>query len=143
MTSRNILDLNRGLFTPTYVGFDRLFDEMFKLQSRAKSAPSYPPYNLIKDGDNYTIEMAMAGLTDKDIDVVLEDGTLTISYEKNEGESKDVLHQGLANRSFKRSFNLAEDIEVQKATLKNGLLSIVMERIIPEEKKPRTIKISK
>jgi len=68
---------------------------------------------------------------------------LTISYEKNEGESKDVLHQGLANRSFKRSFNLAEDIEVQKATLKNGLLSIVMERIIPEEKKPRTIKISK
>ena len=143
MTSRNILDLNRGLFTPTYVGFDRLFDEMFKLQSRAKSAPTYPPYNLIKDGDNYTIEMAMAGLTDKDIDVVLEDGTLTISYEKNEGESKDVLHQGLANRSFKRSFNLAEDIEVQKATLKNGLLSIVMERIIPEEKKPRTIKISK
>jgi len=143
MTSRNILDLNRGLFTPTYVGFDRLFDEMFKLQSRAKSAPSYPPYNLIKDGDNYTIEMAMAGLTDKDIDVVLEDGTLIISYEKNEGESKDVLHQGLANRSFKRSFNLAEDIEVQKATLKNGLLSIVIERIIPEEKKPRTIKISK
>ena len=143
MTSRNILDLNRGLFTPTYVGFDRLFDEMFKLQSRAKSAPTYPPYNLIKDGDNYTIEMAMAGLTDKDIDVVLEDGTLTISYEKNEGESKDVLHQGLANRSFKRSFNIAEDIEVQKATLKNGLLSIVMERIIPEEKKPRTIKISK
>ena len=57
--SRNILDLN-GLFTPTYVGFDRLFNEMLKTQSRAKSAPTYPPYNLIKDGENYTIEMAIS-----------------------------------------------------------------------------------
>jgi molecular chaperone IbpA len=107
MTSRNILDLNRGLFTPTYVGFDRLFDEMFKLQSRAKSAPTYPPYNLIKDGDNYTIEMAMAGLTEKDIDIVLEEQTLTISYEKSEDKVDGVIHQGLAHRSFNRSFNLA------------------------------------
>jgi molecular chaperone IbpA len=144
MTSKKyMLDLNHPAFTTNFVGFDRLFRELFAQQTLQKSTPSYPPYNLVKDGDTYTIEMAMAGLTDKDIDVVLEDGTLTISYEKNEGESKDVLHQGLANRSFKRSFNLAEDIEVRKATLKNGLLSIVMERIIPEEKKPRTIKISK
>lgn len=140
--SRNILDLN-GLFTPTYVGFDRLFNEMLKTQSRGKSVPQYPPYNLIKDGETYTIEMAMAGLTDKDIDITLEERTLTIAYEKSEEKVEGVIHQGLAQRSFKRSFNLADDIEIQKATLKNGLLSVEMERIIPDEKKPVKIKISK
>jgi len=140
--SRNILDLN-GLFTPTYVGFDRLFNEMLKTQSRGKSVPQYPPYNLIKDGENYTIEMAMAGLTDKDIDIILEERTLTISYDKTEEARENLVHQGLAQRSFKRSFNLADDIEIKKATLKNGLLSVEMERIIPEEKKPIKIKISK
>ena len=140
--SRNILDLN-GLFTPTYVGFDRLFNEMLKTQSRGKSVPQYPPYNLIKDGENYTIEMAMAGLTDKDIDIILEERTLTISYDKTEETRENLVHQGLAQRSFKRSFNLADDIEIKKATLNNGLLSVEMERIIPEEKKPIKIKISK
>jgi molecular chaperone IbpA len=140
--SRNILDLN-GLFTPTYVGFDRLFNEMLKTQSRGKSVPQYPPYNLIKDGETYTIEMAMAGLTDKDIDIVLEERTLTISYDKTEETRENLVHQGLAQRSFKRSFNLADDIEIKKATLKNGLLSVEMERVIPEEKKPIKIKISK
>ena len=140
--SRNILDLN-GLFTPTYVGFDRLFNEMLKTQSRGKSVPQYPPYNLIKDGENYTIEMAMAGLTDKDIDIILEERTLTISYDKTEETRENLVHQGLAQRSFKRSFNLADDIEIKKATLKNGLLSVEMERIIPDEKKPVKIKISK
>ena len=140
--SRNILDLN-GLFTPTYVGFDRLFNEMLKTQSRGKSVPQYPPYNLIKDGETYTIEMAMAGLTDKDIDIVLEERTLTISYDKSEETVENLIHQGLAQRSFKRSFNLADDIEIKKATLKNGLLSVEMERVIPDEKKPIKIKISK
>jgi len=142
MTSKNILNLN-GLFTPTYVGFDRLFDEMLKLQSRGKSVPQYPPYNLIKDGETYTIEMAMAGLTDQDIDIVLEERVLTISYDKSEETRENLVHQGLAQRSFKRSFNLADDIEIKKATLKNGLLSVVMERVIPDEKKPVKIKISK
>ena len=140
--SRNILDLN-GLFTPTYVGFDRLFNEMLKTQSRGKSVPQYPPYNLIKDGETYTIEMAMAGLTDQDIDIVLEERVLTISYDKTEETRENLVHQGLAQRSFKKSFNLADDIEIKKATLKNGLLSIEMERIIPDEKKPVKIKISK
>ena len=143
MTSKQLLDLWHPAFTTNFVGFDRLFQELFAQQTLTKHAPSYPPYNLVKDGDTYTIEMAMAGLSDKDIDVVLEDKTLTISYEKTDEEDKDVIHQGLAHRSFKRSFNLAEDIEVKKATFKNGLLSIVMERIIPEEKKPKKIKISK
>ena len=144
MTSKNILDLNNRLYQTSYVGFDRLFDEFFRLQSSTKNVPNYPPYNLVKDGDSYTIEMAMAGLTDKDVDVVLEDRTLTITYDKSEVEDdKGVIHKGLAQRSFKRSFNLADDIEVQKAQLKNGLLSIRMERIIPDEKKPQKIKLSK
>lgn len=143
MTSKNILDLNNRLYQTSYVGFDRLFDEFFRLQSSTKNVPNYPPYNLVKDGDSYTIEMAMAGLTDKDVDVVLEDRTLTISYEKSEEDNdKGVIHKGLAQRSFKRSFNLADDIEVQKAKLKNGLLSIRMERVVPDEKKPQKIKLS-
>ena len=143
MTSKNILDLNNRLYQTSYVGFDRLFDEFFKLQSSTKNVPNYPPYNLVKDGDSYTIEMAMAGLTDKAVDVVLEDRTLTISYEKSEEDiDEGIIHKGLAQRSFKRSFNLAEDIEVQKAQLKNGLLSIRMERIVPDEKKPQKIKLS-
>ena len=143
MTSKNILDLNNRLYQTSYVGFDRLFDEFFRLQSSTKNVPNYPPYNLVKDGDSYTIEMAMAGLTDKDVDVVLEDRTLSITYEKSEVEDdKGVIHKGLAQRSFKRSFNLADDIEVQKAKLKNGLLSIRMERIVPDEKKPQKIKLS-
>ena len=143
MTSKNILDLNNRLYQTSYVGFDRLFDEFFRLQSSAKNVPNYPPYNLVKDGDSYTIEMAMAGLTDKDIDIVLEEKTLTISYEKSDEKVDGLIHQGLAQRSFKRSFNLADDIEIKKAQLKNGLLSIEMERIIPDEKKPQKIKISK
>ena len=144
MTSKNILDLNNRLYQTSYVGFDRLFDEFFRLQSSTKNVPNYPPYNLIKDGDSYTIEMAMAGMTDKDVDVVLEDRTLSITYEKSEVEDdKGVIHKGLAQRSFKRSFNLADDIEVQKAQLKNGLLSIRMERVVPDEKKPQKIKLSK
>ena len=144
MTSKNILDLNNRLYQTSYVGFDRLFDEFFRLQSSTKNVPNYPPYNLVKDGDSYTIEMAMAGLTDKDVDVVLEDRTLSITYEKSEEDiDEGVIHKGLAQRSFKRSFNLADDIEVQKAQLKNGLLSIRMERIIPDEKKPQKIKLSK
>lgn len=144
MTSKNILDLNNRLYQTSYVGFDRLFDEFFRLQSSTKNVPNYPPYNLVKDGDSYTIEMAMAGLTDKDVDVVLEDRTLSITYEKSEEDiDEGVIHKGLAQRSFKRSFNLADDIEVQKAQLKNGLLSIRMERIVPDEKKPQKIKLSK
>ena len=143
MTSNQLLDLRHPAFSTSFVGFDRLFNELFKQQSLQKHTPTYPPYNLSKDGDTYTIEMAMAGLTDKDIDVVLEERTLTISYDKTDEETTDVIHQGLANRSFKRSFNLAEDIEVEKASLKNGLLSIIMERIVPEEKKPKKIKISR
>ena len=141
MTSKQLLDLRHPAFSNSFVGFDRLFDELFSLQSLRKNPPSYPPYNLVKDGDTYTIEMAMAGLTDKDIDVVLEDKTLTISYEKDEEESKDVLHRGLAHRSFERNFVLADSLHVENVTFKNGILSVELKQIIPEEQKPKQIQI--
>ena len=86
--------------------------------------------------------MAMAGLSSKDIDIELKERVLTISYEKKNDDNDIAVHKGLANRSFRRSFNLAEDIVVNKASLKNGLLSIVLEKIIPEDKKPIKIKVS-
>ena len=141
MNSKLLLDLTHPTFSNSFVGFDRLFNELIGQQQR--SIPSYPPYNLIQDGYTYTIEVALAGLTEKDIDVEVEDKTLRISYEKSEESNEGVIHRGLAMRSFNRSFNLADDIEVKKASFKNGLLSIIMERIIPDEKKPRKIKISK
>ena len=142
MNSKFLLDLKHPNFTTSFVGFDRLFNELFKHQGLQHVPRSYPPYNLVRDGDTYTIEMALAGLTDKDIDVEVAENVLTISYERVGDKDAEVIHQGLAMRSFRRSLNLAEDIEVKKATFKNGLLSIVMERIIPDEKKPRKIKIS-
>ena len=142
MNSKFLLDLKHPNFTTSFVGFDRLFNELFKHQGLQHVPRSYPPYNLVRDGDTYTIEMALAGLTDKDIDVEVAENVLTISYERVGDKDAEVIHQGVAMRSFSRSFNLAEDIEVKKATFKNGLLSIVMERIIPDEKKPRKIKIS-
>ena len=142
MNSKFLLDLKHPNLSTSFVGFDRLFNELFKYQGLQHTSPSYPPYNLIKDGETYTIEMALAGLTNKDIEVEVAENVLTISYQKTEEEQQGIVHKGLAMRSFKRSFNLAEDIEVKKASFKNGLLSIVMERIIPDEKKPRKIKIS-
>ena len=142
MNSKLLLDLKHPNLSTSFVGFDRLFNELFKHQRLQHASPSYPPYNLIRDGETYTIEMALAGLTNKDIEVEVAENVLNISYEKKEEDRDGIVHKGLAMRSFKRSFNLAEDIEVRKATFKNGLLSIIMERIVPDEKKPRKIRIS-
>lgn len=141
MTNKFLLDLKHPIFSTSFLGFDRLFDDFAGAMSRDKTL-SYPPYNVLKDEDIYTIEMALAGLTEEDIEVVLEDRVLTISYDKTDEEADGTLHRGIAHRSFRRSFNLADDIEIKEARLKNGLLSVVLERIIPEEKKPKRIELS-
>ena len=143
MTSKFLLDLTHPSFSKSLIGFDSLFNELSKLQNLDReSNSSYPPYNLYRDGEIYTIEMAMAGLSSKDIDIELKERVLTISYEKKNDDNDIAVHKGIANRSFRRSFNLTEDIVVNKASLKNGLLSIVLEKIIPEDKKPIKIKVS-
>ena len=127
---------------PFSVGFDDLFDH-FNNQLEIKQTPSYPPYNINRIDDlNYQIEMALAGFGKKDIEVKTVDGQLTIkSVESDSKNEKETLHRGISKRKFSRSFTLAEDIKVNGAELKDGMLLVELEKIVPEEKRPRTIDI--
>ena len=133
---------------PVTVGFDPIFDRfesMFNDDFFAHQGTNYPPYNIMKTGDyTYNIEIALAGFSKKDIDVSYEDGVITvksIQEAKQDGDQSGVLHKGISKRMFTKSFSIADDVEVKGAELKDGLLTISLERIIPESKKPRTIKI--
>jgi molecular chaperone IbpA len=125
---------------PYTIGFERLFDQLEEFIYHNKKLPSYPPYNIKKDGENFTIEMALAGFSKDDIEVTVTEDILTISSNK-ESSKKDELYRGISDRKFTRNFSIADDIVVKSAELKNGLLTIQLEREIPEEKKPRKIKI--
>ena len=123
------------------IGFDRLFDSMLNHPSKNFT---YPPYNIVKHSDdNYTIEMAVAGFSKDDIAIETKENTLSIKS-KEKGEVVDettYLHKGISNRAFKRTFTISDDVVVKGATFENGLLNVELERIIPEEKKPRLIEI--
>ena len=127
---------------PFSVGFDNIFDQFDRLLDTP--APTYPPYNLIKskDGDNYKIQIALAGFDKSDVDVEVKETTLTVKSKKDTVESdEEFLYKGISTRSFERSWTLADDMKVHGAKFENGLLEISLERIIPEEKKPKTIDI--
>ena len=126
---------------PFSVGYDDLFDH-FNNTLEYKQV-SYPPYNINKIDDlNYQIEVALAGFSKNDINIEYADNQLTIkSVESDKKDEKESLHRGISKRSFKRSFTLADDIKVIGAELKDGMLLIDLEKIVPEEKKPRTIDI--
>jgi len=125
------------------IGFDRMFDTLFDESSVATT--NYPPYNIVKVSDtNYAIQIAVAGFGKDDIEIETKENTLTVkSVEKKEELVDEVtyLHKGISNRAFTRSFTIADDVVVKGATFENGLLNVELERIIPEEKKPRLIKI--
>ena len=127
---------------PFSVGFDDLFDH-FNNQLEIKQTPSYPPYNINRIDDlNYQIEMALAGFSKPDIDIKYADNQLTIkSVDSEDKEEKETQHRGISKRKFSRTFTLAEDMKVNGAELKDGMLLIELEKIVPEEKKPRTIDI--
>ena len=127
---------------PFSVGFDDLFDH-FNNQLEIKQTSSYPPYNINRIDDlNYQIEMALAGFSKNDIEIKYADNQLTIkSIESEDKEEKETLHRGISKRKFSRTFTLAEDMKVNGAELKDGMLLIELEKIVPEEKKPRTIDI--
>ena len=127
---------------PFSVGFDDLFDH-FNNQLEIKQTVSYPPYNINRIDDlNYQIEMALAGFSKTDIDIKYADNQLTIkSVDSEDKEEKETLHRGISKRKFSRTFTLADDIKVNGAELKDGMLLIDLEKIVPEEKKPRTIDI--
>ena len=123
------------------VGFDSMFDRLFGDIQRTETASGFPPYNIRKEEEEkYTIEMAVAGFSQEDLEVELKEGVLTIRS-KSEKEEKKYLHRGIARRAFSRSFTLSDDVVVKGADLVNGMLTIDLERIVPEEKKSRLIKI--
>ena len=123
------------------VGFDSMFDRLFGDIQRTETASGFPPYNIRKDEEEkYTIEMAVAGFSQDDLEVELKESVLTIRS-KSENEDKEYLHRGIARRAFSRSFTLSDDVVVKGADLVNGMLTIDLERIVPEEKKSRLIAI--
>lgn len=125
------------------VGFDR-FNDLFESTLRSESGNIYPPHNVEKHGeDRYKIVIAAAGLAKSDLELQVEKGMLTISGRKPETDKTvTYLHQGIAQREFRLSLRLADHIEVQNASLKDGLLSIDLLRVVPEEAKPRRIAIN-
>ena len=129
--------------SPFAVGFDRTFDTLELLASSRAKETNYPPYNIRKiSGDQYAIELAVAGFEDKDIDIELVEETLTIKGNRPKEASDGLLHQGLAARDFVKKFVLSDDMEIKGAALSNGMLYVGLERIIPDEKKPRKIKLT-
>ncbi len=149
MTNKALTIFNQ--LRPLTVGFDdtfRHFESMFDHQLDHIQTTAFPHYNIVKmDKNKYDIQIALAGYNKKDIDINLEEGVLTIESKKDEKkETKldsegEMLHKGIAKRYFKKSFTIAEDCKVIGAELKDGLLRVSLERIVPEHKKARTISI--
>ena len=134
-------DLNR--IAQQAVGFDRMFDVF---ENMVSEKTTYPHHNIIKTGqETYLVELAVAGFDDKDISIELEKNTLHIRGEKEEEQDPDFeyLHRGIATRSFHKTIQLADTIEIGDAVLENGILRLFLQNIIPEEKKTKKIPITK
>ena len=145
--TRNGLSIFNQL-RPVTVGFDNMFDHfesMFDGDVFSVPTVNFPPYNIVKTGDfTYDVELALAGYSKEDITVDYADNLLTVKSIKKSDESnaeEGILHRGIAKRYFSKAFTIADDVEVRGAELKDGILKISMERIIPEGKKPRSIDI--
>ena len=129
---------------PHTIGYDNIFDhfnDMFETSTSLQT--NYPPYDIVKHSDtHYDIQVALAGYSKDDIEVEVKENTLSIkSVKKEEDDKVEVLHRGISKRYFERSFTIAEDVKVNSAELKDGLLIVSLERVVPEHKKPRLIKI--
>ena len=143
MTNKALSIFNQ--LRPLSVGFDDVFnhfESMFDYDM--VNVSNYPPYNIVQTGDNkYDVEVALAGFNKKDINVSVENGMLTIESKEDKTKDKDgeVLHKGISKRYFKKSFTISDEVEVKGAELKDGMLRVSMEKIIPEAKKLRNIDI--
>ena len=145
MTNKALSIFNQ--LRPLSVGFDDVFDHFESMFDgpTLTIGSNYPPYNIVKTGNNkFDIEVALAGFNKKDINVTSENGMLTIeSKQEDKSTDKDgeVLHKGISKRYFKKSFTIADDVEINGAELKDGMLRVSMEKIVPEAKKLKTIEI--
>jgi molecular chaperone IbpA len=123
------------------IGFDNMFDELMRMNSQ--QSLNYPPYNIVKNTeDSFNIEVAVSGFSEGEIEVNLDNRVLTIKGQKNEDLVAEYLHKGISTRDFVREFTLAEHVEVIHASQKDGILTINLERIVPEDKKPKAIAIA-
>jgi len=134
-------DLER--FMGLTVGFDTMFDRLMNF-SPTQQESGYPPYNIRKVDDyNYVIEIALAGFSERDIEVEVADGVLSVrSKEDKDTAETEYVHRGIARRSFARKWTLSDDMIVNGAEFQNGLLNINLEKVVPEEKKPRIVPIT-
>ena len=128
------------------VGFDSVFDHFESLFNDSPSLhTNYPPYDILKtDEHSYVIELAVAGFSKKDIEVTVENGVLTVESDREgnaESSGQEIIHRGISKRYFKKSFSISDDVEIRGAELKDGLLRIYMEKIIPESRKRKEISI--
>jgi molecular chaperone IbpA len=132
-------------FSPLYrssIGFDRVFD-LLENATRVQTIDNFPPYDIAKTGDDtYRITMAVAGFAHEELDISAQPNLLIVTGEKNGEASGEFLHRGIANRAFTRRFELADHVKVKGASLAHGLLSIELEREIPEAMRPRRIAIA-
>ena len=136
----NTFDLLWRDLSPFTIGFDRTFDTLALLANSKQQTSNYPPYNIRKlSEDKYTIELAVAGFEESEIDIEAAGENLTIKGSKDQDASEGLVHQGLAARNFNKTFVLSDDMVIKGAALSNGMLYIGIERIIPEDKKPRKI----
>jgi len=131
------------------IGFDRMFEELERSFASNRTSDNYPPHNVIQlDDTHFVVEVAVAGFKQNEIDVELKENILTVKGERAEKSKKDdtkelkYLHKGISNRNFTRNFPLAENVEVRAATVQNGILSVALELIVPEEQKPKKIAIT-
>ena len=125
-------------YTPYMLGFENDIKRLTRLQSLSAGGTNYPPYNIVTGPDNRTtLEVALAGFSRKDIEVATEQGVLTVSAYPEPQEEKTYAHKGIASRSFSKSWQLGDDIEVKKVDYKDGLLTVHLEKFVPEEKQKK------
>ena len=129
------------------IGFDQVFETLNRTFANSKSDGNYPPHNIVqRDDTHYVVEVAVAGFAESEINVELADNVLTVTGEKVKDlttpSDPKYLHQGISNRNFVRDFTLADNVEVRGAVVENGILSVQLELVVPEEKKPKSIAIN-
>jgi len=146
MTSKDLSIFNS--LRPFSIGFDDMFDQFESMLGNGGLVhTNYPPYNIRKAGkDKYAIELAVAGFNKNDVEIEYEDKLLTVKTKKVDKtiqkDGDEILHRGISQRSFSRSFTIADDVKVSGAELKDGLLTINCEKIVPEQKKKKLIPIN-
>jgi len=126
------------------IGFDSMFDDLMRV-TQSQSGTNYPPHNVIKTGENTSvIEVAVAGFTEGEIDISVDQQTLTITgaIKRSDDDAYEYLHRGISRRDFRQTFTLAEHVEVKNASVKDGILTVYLEREVPESARPKSIAIT-